>query len=102
VEQIHFPNGNVFIFGLIISNNQSTARCDDNNMVLEIHETLAKQWMDSSEVGLKLSIPISNEKVLKILIEKDFPCKHTGEDFEDTYYELQPEEHKMYRQTIQN
>lgn len=53
----------------------------------------ADNWIDSEQVALAGTQLLEGNGVLEILIEKDFPCRHTLEtNREDTFYELAPED----------
>lgn len=63
-----------------------TARFENNEILVQLPRQEAAIWMDSDQVSLA-----HNTDTLHLLIEKDFPCKHTStEDKEDTFYELAP------------
>jgi hypothetical protein len=98
-DSLEFPNGVKFRFGISIG-SLTSAQFLDNHLMVQIKTEEAKQWIYSDQVSLSNEITLQSGKLLTILIEKDFPCKHTGDDFEDTYHELQPEEHKMYKKTV--
>ncbi len=63
-----------------------SANCENNKISVRLPTPEAFIWMDSAEVSLA-----HKTERLHILIEKDFPYKHTStEDKEDTFYELVP------------
>lgn len=99
-DSIHFPNGNSFVYGIILTDSKNGAYCENNYMFIEVNRSIVAKWINSDEVSLTIKLPTIGNKELSILIEKDFPCKHTKSDFNDTYHELQPEEHNMYRKTL--
>ncbi len=49
--------------------------------------TLAKEWVNSKQVGFETQQLISEENYLKILVEKDFAClkPRAGEEESDNY-----------------
>jgi hypothetical protein len=102
-DSLLFPNGTSFEYGLKLTDNKSEATCSDNKIVIYVDKIKVEKWVNSEDVSLKLAMSTPKNTSLSILIEKDFPCKHTGDDFNDTYHELQPKEHRMYRkETILN
>ncbi len=61
----------------------------DGMISVLLPEDVARQWIDSDQVGLERNIPLQNGQSLYVLIEKDFPCQHQeGEDQADTFREL--------------
>lgn len=97
-DWINFPNGVPFEFGIDVNHGNPSASFEDNCLLVTIPKNQIDQWIHTDEVSLAIELPTLDNGRLKILIEKDFPCKHTGDDFDDTYHELQPEEFKMHRQ----
>ena len=96
-DSIHFPNGTSFVYGIVLTDHETGTYCENKTMLVELNRSNVEEWINSNEVSLRISLPTLGGDVLSILIEKDFPCKHTGSDYDDTYHELQPEEYKMYR-----
>jgi hypothetical protein len=97
-ERVSFPNQNYFGFRLKTKDSVWDVGWEATTLNITIPKQECKKWIGSEEVALRKEILISGEEKLVLLVEKDFPCKHTGEDFEDTFYELQPEEFKKKRQ----
>lgn len=97
IDSLQFPNESKLEYGLILSQFENNVIYDTNTLIIYVNRRDAKGWADSQDVSLKFNLDLPNQSTLRVLIEKDFPCKHTGDDFEDTYHELQPEEHKMFR-----
>jgi len=99
-DSIHFPHGTSFVYGIVLTDHETGTYCENNCMFIELKRTEIRNWINSDDVSFRIEIPTIGDKTLSILIEKDFPCKHTGDDYDDTYHELQPEEYKMYRKEI--
>lgn len=54
---------------------------------------LATTWINSEEVSIEYQQAYSDGQYLQLLIEKDFPCRHTEEkDLQDTFFELAPKD----------
>lgn len=54
---------------------------------------LAANWINSEEVSIEYQQDYSDGQYLQLLIEKDFPCRHTEEqDLQDTFFELAPKD----------
>ena len=54
---------------------------------------LATHWINSEEVSIEHQQAYSDGQYLQLLIEKDFPCRHTEEtDLQDTFFELAPKD----------
>ncbi len=83
-ESVYFNENQILTYTLKITHISNIRGVFENGHILiEIPQQQAYQWMDSEQVGLESRQP------LHILIEKDFPCKHTStEDQADTFYEL--------------
>ena len=97
LDSLQFPNGSKLEYGLMLSEFENNVIYDAHTLIIYVNKREAKGWAESNEVSLTFNLDLPNQSTLRVLIEKDFPCKHTGDDFEDTYHELQPEEHKMFR-----
>jgi hypothetical protein len=97
-EKVSFPSQNYFGFRLESKKTDWSIAWEATTLNINIPKQLCEKWIESEEVSLRKEFPLSNDETLILLIEKDFPCKHTGADFEDTFYELQPEEFKMKKQ----
>lgn len=85
-ESVTFGVDQIMRYQLLISDVKELSATFENGLILvQIPEIEAAQWINSGQVGLE------RKGTLHILIEKDFPCRHTStEDKEDTYYELAP------------
>jgi hypothetical protein len=88
-EEVSFPGGGTWSFGLLIHDDDFTARLKDNTIIIRLPKEKALAWMNSDEVGLEQSIPLEDGEQLHLLIEKDFPCKTREEDIADTFFELE-------------
>lgn len=54
---------------------------------------LATNWINSEEVSIEYQQAYTDGQYLHLLIEKDFPCRHTEEqDLQDTFFELAPKD----------
>lgn len=87
-ESIAFGAGHTLMYRLQIAAVPALSASFENGCIrVQIPVQEAQRWMDSEQVGLE------SHQALHILVEKDFPCRHTeAEDREDTFYELAPEE----------
>lgn len=97
IDEIHFPNNKKLSYGIALIDGPTYASYEEDDIIIYLNLSIGKEWMSNQDVSLQLNYELHNSKTLKLLIEKDFPCKHTGTDYEDTYYELQPEEHRMLK-----
>ena len=76
--QVQFP-GNALTYRLQIDpvSEQTTCSYDKNLILVTIPHHLALAWMESEEEGTYASVPTSGQaEPLRIMVEKDFPCKH--------------------------
>ncbi|MEO1450472.1 MAG: hypothetical protein AAFV07_13155 [Bacteroidota bacterium] len=62
-------------------------------VIIALPRQVAQDWINSNEVGIQHEWSLKEEgKVFKLLIEKDFPCRHVdGDTYADTFFELVPE-----------
>jgi len=63
------------------------ASFSDSRIVVEVPHILAENWAQSNEVSLSETMSIGENKILKVLIEKDFKCLtiRPGEDESDMF-----------------
>lgn len=63
------------------------ARFEDDCLTISISAADAENWIESEQVGIEATQPIGNEKVLRILVEKDFAClaERVNEDDSDAF-----------------
>jgi len=102
VDSLQFPGNKKWTFGISLTEENNNVEYNDDQLLVILNKQIALDWMNSNDVSLKFSLKIDQENDLTILVEKDFPCKHTGDDFEDTYHELEPAEASMYRASTQS
>jgi hypothetical protein len=59
-------------------------------LIIDVPAEIAKEWARTETVGMDGKVPIGNGEFLDVLIEKDFPCKHSDgrEDPTDLFAEL--------------
>ena len=90
-ETLHFPERHL-VYRLEIKPQTEvvSAAIQDDAIIVSIPENQAKSWIDSEEAGIYATLSTRYEKkILEILIEKDFPCKHgSTADNADTFEEL--------------
>lgn len=93
-DQVQFGGGQVFGYALRQgAYAELGASFESGQILVRIPVAQATAWMDSEEVGISGVIPFGDGQTLQILIEKDFPCRHTSEqNRQDTYFELAPED----------
>ena len=90
-ESIVFPNNSAFKFALVIEDidQDLSAALQDNYLKLSIAKATAKQWINTSGVGIESTITLPKGEALHLLVEKDFPClDRENEDKLDTFWEL--------------
>lgn len=67
------------------SNNLEINFCN-NQILLQIPEKLLQDWDTNNKVGFSHSVPTSNNKIIDLLLEKDFTClEDRGEDESNNY-----------------
>ncbi|MEP6925484.1 MAG: hypothetical protein ABI954_13535 [Pyrinomonadaceae bacterium] len=64
-----------------------SANFADNEIIVTLPDKLARDWVESNEVGIEAEQIISSSEILKISVEKDFVClDRPGDvDNEDAY-----------------
>ena len=89
-ETVQFPQGTLsYRLAIDPLAKVVTARISAHEIVVELPEQQAINWMNSDEVGIYEQLPAGAE-TLKIILEKDFPCRHVDtDDLADTFTELQ-------------
>lgn len=64
-----------------------------HQIIVILPAELAKNWINSEDVSIEYQQTYAEGQYLQVLIEKDFPCRHTEEkDREDTFFELAPKD----------
>ncbi len=77
VEHLHFPSGTIFIYSLKIAETANyKSEFLDNKLSVIIPQAIAYPWLTSKDVSLTEKLPLPDSESLKLLIEKDLPCKH--------------------------
>ncbi len=88
--------GNLKTFGFILETGEFPkvqAEFEGGWIIVRLPKAQSEAWINSEEVSLEHLQPLDNGETLHVLIEKDFPCRHTTEsNREDTFYELAPED----------
>ncbi len=84
-ESLHFPDGQVFRFVLLVSEGtQLEAISTARSLKVGIPAKDAADWLGTDQVGLEAQLG-----ALHLLIEKDFPCAHRPQENKaDTFEEL--------------
>jgi hypothetical protein len=80
--------GGEFQYKLLSTDQYSTlaARWFDGVIEVYMPSAIAKQWVESDEVGFQHKLPLPQGGELFLLIEKDFVClDNTFEDQSDNY-----------------
>ncbi len=86
-EAVEF-GASTFAYALETSEAAESTRASFENdlLIVSIPRPRAEKWMDSEEVGIDALQPNGSEEGLRILIEKDFPCRHRSpEDDRDAF-----------------
>ena len=94
-EVIYFPNDVQFAFALAVAKEveEISVSLNQNTLTILIPHNIAIGWINTNQVGIEYNLPISIDKNLHVLIEKDFPClDRSNEDKSDTFWELAPTE----------
>lgn len=94
MEFVRFPAGVPFKFCLIIDKTISTlaASFQEGTISIFLPEQQALSWINSDVVALETRLITDQPSSLHILVEKDFPCRHTQSNIADTFFELAPKD----------
>ena len=88
IEQIDFGTAQLW-YGLRAGaeNSEVSATMSENEVMINVPSLIAKNWVDSEEVGFGAEQALPNGGFLKIIVEKDFHClsDREGEDESDAY-----------------
>ena len=89
-EIIVFPGDQKLVFRIQIGDvPELTATLKEHSLEITLPAAKAKTWMETEQVSIERSLDGSNSSLLKILLEKDFPCDHKPmENKSDTFREL--------------
>ncbi len=83
-EKTEFPNGQSFIYSLLVAENlkEISANFSDGKMQIILPKSVAENWANSDEVGIS-----GEADSLKIIVEKDFKCltPRAGDEDTDTF-----------------
>jgi hypothetical protein len=86
-EETWFGN-NRFVYALqrVDEGDKLTAALEENKMTMFVPGSLTKDWPANNIVGFDANIPLTGNKSLYLLLEKDFIClDETTEDQSDNY-----------------
>ncbi len=90
-EAITLPGGGQFGFSIRLDGQakQISVRQEGFLLAVALPEDQARQWINSEEVGMEAALPTTNQGLLQVAVEKDFPCQHQPtKNPEDTFGEL--------------
>jgi Family of unknown function (DUF7009) len=54
------------------------ASCSNGAILVTLPASLARTWASTNQVGIEHGQPAADGSVLKIAVEKDFRCRHSG------------------------
>jgi len=91
---LHFAPGVQFSYALKIGAiTQPVAVFENHQICITLPQDIAQNWIESNQVSLEYQQASADGQFLHLLIEKDFPCRHTEEgDLKDTFFELAPKD----------
>tara|TARA_R100000789_G_scaffold41400_1_gene42927 strand:+ start:255 stop:623 length:369 start_codon:yes stop_codon:yes gene_type:complete len=86
VEETNFSNLD-FSYAIKVSHSKNLeVNFANNQILLQIPEKLLQGWDTNNKVGFSHSVTTSNNKVIDLLLEKDFTClEDRGEDESNNY-----------------
>ncbi len=87
-EAILFPGGGRLEYSLRVSDSHEVGvRFSGGVVSISMPAGRLTAWHSSNQVGISAAVPVDSDKMLDILIEKDFRCLDEGihEDQSDTF-----------------
>lgn len=88
-ERIEFGIGNALDYHLGMSETATECHAvlGASGIVVFVPASVATRWASSDDISIEAAQPLSNNRSLKILIEKDFACPvdRPGEDDSDAF-----------------
>ena len=88
-EKTEFP-GSTFTYAIqkLFDGKTLDASFTGKKLTIFVPQTTAQEWMTTDKVGFNHNLPVAQNKLLSLLIEKDFKCID-GEETEDQsdYYD---------------
>jgi len=83
-DSIEFPPGGRLEYGIAVSDVPAPeASFDQNGIKVALPSDTARSWLEPEEVTISAEQDLDGDRVLKILIEKDFACLTPREGEED-------------------
>jgi hypothetical protein len=84
-ERIRFAPGVRLVYAIEASPSAQhlSVHYDRNEITVTVPEATMHAWADTDQVGMEGDHTIEGDKMLSLLIEKDFQCLHHGEDAKD-------------------
>ena len=91
---LNFPGGVQLHYALKTGQvKQPQAEYMDHQITITLPLESTKTWIESEQVGIEYYQDFAEGQSLHLLIEKDFPCRHTEEqELKDTFFELAPKD----------
>jgi len=93
-EGVDIPGSQPFSYQLeLAEQKQTSVSFKEGRLCVRLPLEQASVWIESNQVGIGQSIPLSAGEQLHLLIEKDFPCKtRPDENKADFFTELAPDD----------
>ena len=87
-ESVHFSSSSKDILTYSVeasdSITQLAALIENGNILVMVPASLVHSWIDTDQVGIEDTQPISADRKLRILIEKDFRCLERRPEEDET------------------
>ena len=88
LEEETWFGSNKLVYALqrVDEGNELTAILDHHKITMFVPAALTKEWPVNNVISFEANMPLANNKMLYLLLEKDFVClDHTTEDQSDNY-----------------
>lgn len=85
-ETLFVNNKLMYALQRVDEGNELTATFKENKITLYVPSSLTNDWPTNNIIGFEANMPIADNKILYLLLEKDFVClDDTTEDQSDNY-----------------
>ena len=90
-EETNFPSSTLSCS--VIPGESNSADFDNKTVLISLKRAAIETWAESTEVSISGNIPIGQNNILSILVEKDFKCLTVRLEDESELYPNPNQEH---------
>jgi len=93
-SEINFPDGNKLSYALK-SSGEFHCSFDNDQVALSVPADAVNAWAKSDQVGISHRLKVPDDKILLILVEKDFKCLTRSADEEGDMFPNPKTSHEL-------